>query len=39
MIVVKVFINRGANRNGCTTWQLLFGIKLFNAISVERNTL
>jgi len=39
MIVVKAFIKRGVNRNSCTTWQWLYWIKLFKAITGERKTL
>jgi len=35
MIVVKAFIRRDFVRNICTTWQCLYWIMLFSAITVE----
>jgi len=39
VIVVNAFIKKGVNRNGYTTWQWLYCMTLFSAITVERKTL
>jgi len=39
MIVVTTFVERGVERNSCTTWQWLHWIKLLNTNTVELKTL